>query len=175
MEEAKNPAEGPKKQYIYMRITHKGQPHATIKIQLDEDCPLMAENFKALCLNTFGFGYRKSVFHRVCKNEFIQGGDFECGMGLGGYSIFGARFRPEKNDKRLYAQSICMVLDDEGMASSDFIICLGRCDFLQERCVAFGMVLDGFDDLRFVDRLGVDPFGGVEDLRIDECSEQKLM
>jgi cyclophilin family peptidyl-prolyl cis-trans isomerase len=88
-------------------------------------------------------------------------------MGVGGYSIFGAKFKPEPSDKRFYTQSICMILDEDGLASSGFVICLGQCH-LEGQCVVFGTVLDGFDDLRYLENVQIDKYGNA-DLIIAEC------
>lgn len=69
-----------------------------IKIKLFvEEVPLTAKNFIELAKKDY---YNGIIFHRVIKDFMIQGGD-PTGTGMGGESIYGAKFQDEF-DERLH-------------------------------------------------------------------------
>eukprot|EP01084_Bolivina_argentea_P269662 458351_1 len=71
----------PKKSNIVFFDVSVGGKHVgriTMKLRTDI-VPKTAENFRALCCHTHGFGFKGSKFHRVIPNFMIQGGDFTRG------------------------------------------------------------------------------------------------
>ncbi|EMP38039.1 Peptidyl-prolyl cis-trans isomerase-like 6 [Chelonia mydas] len=68
--------------FVYLDIAIQEQPTGTLLFELYSDmCPKTCENFRSLCTGEAGTSrsgleltYKESVFHRLVKNGWIQGG-----------------------------------------------------------------------------------------------------
>merc|ERR1712049_7262 len=87
-----------------MDITINNEPVGGLVIELFSDVvPKTCENFRQLCTGEKGVSeetgyklhYENSLFHRIVKNGWIQGGDIYHGRGTGGESVHGPVFEDE--------------------------------------------------------------------------------
>jgi len=115
--------------------TNKGD----IVIQLREDMPITAGNFKKLIDEGF---YDGVVFHRVIEGFMIQGGDPEgTGTGGPGYTIKDEFNGEQKNDRG----TISMANAGPNTGGSQFFINLVNNNFLDGKHPVFGRVIEGMD------------------------------
>jgi peptidyl-prolyl cis-trans isomerase B (cyclophilin B) len=112
----------------------------TIKFKFfPNDAPGHSLNF--IKLATDGF-YNGLVFHRVIKGFMVQGGCPD-GTGTGGP---GYNIKAEFNKNAHIDGTVSMARSqDPDSAGSQFFICLGRQDFLDNQYTAFGQVIEGLD------------------------------
>ncbi|XP_025026674.1 peptidyl-prolyl cis-trans isomerase-like 6 isoform X2 [Python bivittatus] len=119
-------------------------------------CPRTCYNFQCLCTGEKGYSesglaltYKDSIFHRIVKNGWIQGGDINGGRGNGGESIYGPVFEDENfavpHDRR---GVLGMVNKGRHTNGSQFYITLQPAPYLNTKYVAFGQVIEGSEILR---------------------------
>merc|ERR1711981_1323061 len=87
---------------VFMDISIGGKAAGRLTIQLSADTPGTSENFRCLCTGEKGMGksgkalhFKGHAFHRIIPGFMAQGGDFTAGNGIGGESIYGAKFKDE--------------------------------------------------------------------------------
>jgi peptidylprolyl isomerase len=111
-----------------------------ITIQLREDMPITAGNFRSLVEKGI---YNGTIFHRVIKNFMIQGGD-PTGTGCGDPSI------PEIKDEFTKSNhndrgTIAMANAGPNTGSSQFFINQVDNNYLDSKHPVFGTVTSGMD------------------------------
>ena len=121
-----------------------------IKIELYENMPITAGNFKKLVYEGY---YDGVIFHRVIDGFMIQGGD-PTGTGRGGpgYAIDDEFTDNNKNDRG----TISMANAGPNTGGSQFFINTVNNNFLDTKHPVFGKVVEGMDVVDAISKVEVD-------------------
>ncbi|XP_054249006.1 probable inactive peptidyl-prolyl cis-trans isomerase-like 6 [Indicator indicator] len=143
--------------FVYLEIAIEEQPIGRLLFELFSDvCPRTCENFRALCAGGAKsprdgreLTYKDSVFHRLLKSWWIQGGDIVTGKGGGGESIFGPTFEDESFAISHKGRGVLgMANQGRHSNSSQFYITFQPAPYLDRRYVAFGQLIEGTEVLQ---------------------------
>ena len=140
----------------------------------DDKAPMAVENFKALCVGDRGvskncgvaYSYEGVRFHRAVAGFMAQGGDFAMQNGSGGESIWGKKFKDEKDGLKLKHDArgvLSMGNTGKNSNGSQFFITFAPCKALDGKHVVFGRVVDGFGVLDKMEAVAVKPGGVTEE------------
>ncbi|KAI8838754.1 hypothetical protein BJ741DRAFT_600516 [Chytriomyces cf. hyalinus JEL632] len=158
---------------VFFDIDIGGQRAGRIVIELRADVvPKTAKNFLALCTHEKGFGYKKSVFHRVIPEFMCQGGDFTKHNGTGGKSIYGETFADENFVLRhTKAGTLSMANAGSNTNGSQFFITLAETKWLDNKHVVFGSVISGLDVVRKMEKQGSSSGKTSKKVVVADCGE----
>ncbi|XP_075453711.1 putative inactive peptidyl-prolyl cis-trans isomerase-like 6 isoform X2 [Ascaphus truei] len=164
--------------FAYLDITIQEKPTGRLLFELFSDmCPKTCENFQTLCTGAAGnsqsglkLHYKDSIFHRIVKNGWIQGGDILSGKGNGGESIFGETFEDENyaisHDKR---GVLGMANKGRHSNGSQFYITLQATPYMDRTYVAFGQLIEGNDVLQKIEDISTYNERPKMDCRVTDC------
>lgn len=116
----------------------------TFEIELyARDVPRTVKNFAGLAIKGY---YDGIIFHRVIKDFMIQGGD-PTGTGMGGESIYGAKFEDEFVPSLMHDSPGILSMANAGPNTngSQFFITVVATPWLNARHTVFGKVIKGMD------------------------------
>lgn len=158
---------------IFLQIRIGSENIGKLVVELFADVvPKTAENFRCLCTGEKGFGYKDSPFHRIIPQFMCQGGDFTRQNGTGGKSIYGSRFEDENfKMKHTGPGVLSMANSGPNTNGSQFFVCTAKTEWLDNKHVVFGHVIDGLDVMRKMEKVGTQSGKTSRPVVIADCGE----
>lgn len=159
---------------VYFEVYANDEKMGRIVMKLNDDVvPKTARNFRTLCTEAKGKGYKESIFHRIIPGFMIQGGDYTAHNGTGGRSIFETREFDDENFtlKHTKAGLLSMANCGKNTNGSQFFITLSDTPWLDGKHVVFGEVIEGMEVVHKIASYG-SPSGKVKTgykLMIRDC------
>merc|ERR1712001_311926 len=156
----------------YFDMAIGGEPAGRVTFELyDKGTPKTCANFRALCTHEKGFGYKKSIFHRVIPNFMLQGGDFTKNNGTGGKSIYGDKFKDENFVlKHTVPGLLSMANAGPNTNGSQFFITVSQTPWLDGKHTVFGKVVKGYDEVvKRIEKVGSQGGQTSKSVQIVDC------
>ena len=133
----------------------------------NNELPITCQNIINLCRNK---AYNNCKFHRLVKNFCIQGGDITNNNGTGGISIYGNNFNDEnfkiKHNKK---GIISMANKGPNTNNSQFFITFKELPELDDKHVAFGEIIEGYEILDIFNNLNTNNENPIDEIIIEDC------
>lgn len=173
-------AKNPKNPVVFFDITIGGHNAGRIIMELFADqVPKTAENFRQFCTGEhrkgdIPMGYKGAPFHRVIKDFMIQGGDFLKGDGGGCMSIYGGQPFEDENFLLKHKGPGLLSMANSGVHTNgcQFFITCNKCEWLDNKNVVFGQVIDGMLTVRKVENVSCGPNNKPKlDCLVSQCGE----
>jgi cyclophilin family peptidyl-prolyl cis-trans isomerase len=174
-----------KRSRCFFDIQIDGKDSGRIVFELYDDIvPKTAENFRALCTGELGktfvdgkpattnLHYKGSVFHRIIPSFMLQGGDFTNFNGTGGLSIYGSKFADENfSVKHIKEGLLSMANAGKNTNGSQFFITTVPCDWLDGKHTVFGEVVENYDLVKKIEKLGSQSGKPASKVSIADCGQ----
>ncbi|KAK2656310.1 hypothetical protein Ddye_009362 [Dipteronia dyeriana] len=165
---------------VFFDLSIDGHPTGRLVIVLfTNSTPITTENFWALYTGEKGIGkigkplhYKGTPFHRVMPGFMFQGEDFVNGNGTGGEFIYGASFADE-NFVNQHTSPGILTMANTGprMNGSQFFICTSKVEWLDGKHVIFGHVVEGFNVLKAVEKVGSRSGKTTKTVMVTDCGQ----
>lgn len=154
-------AKNPDNPVVFFDVTIGGHNAGRIILELFADkLPRTCENFRQFCTGEYRksdvpLGFKGCPFHRVIKDFMIQGGDFLKGDGSGCISIYGGQpFKDESFEfKHTGPGLLSMANSGPDTNGCQFFITCNKCEWLDNKNVVFGHVIDGMLTVRKIENV----------------------
>lgn len=139
---------------VFLDMTIDGVQAGRIEMELYADeCPITAENFRALCTGEKGMGlsgkplhYKGSKIYWVDERGYIVGGAIISESSAEGDSIYGAKFKNENTVKKHDKPGTLSMYTYGGNNASQFFISTAASPFLESQGFSvFGQVVKGMN------------------------------
>lgn len=171
---------------VFMDVAIGGKPAGKMVFELFRSkLPLTSQNFLSLCRGMPSphpqfkgqLAYKNSLFHRIIPGFMAQGGDFTHGDGRGGLSIYApGRFNDEGFVRQLgHGHNgrgiLSMANAGPNTNGSQFFICFNECNWLDNRHVVFGKLVEGAKILDDIEAVGSESGRPRKEVKIVDCGE----
>ncbi|KAL1924403.1 uncharacterized protein VTP21DRAFT_7438 [Calcarisporiella thermophila] len=166
---------------VFFDVAISGKNAGRMVFKLFNETPKTSENFRALCTGEKGVGlsgkplhFKNSIFHRIIPGFMAQGGDFTHASGIGGESIYGAKFEDENfKFKHNGVGVLSMANAGKNTNGSQFFITFKETPWLDGNHVVFGQLSEGQDVLKKIEQVGTPQGRPTAKVEIVECGELK--
>lgn len=141
-----------KRDFVFMDVCIEGELIGRLVFELYKHlCPKTCANFVSLCSGAgqtsqegTRLSYLNSLFHRVVRKGWVQGGDICGGSGAKGESVYGTTFEDENFAVAHESRGVLgMANHGRNTNNSQFYVTLSPSPWMDRQYVAFGRVVEG--------------------------------